>query len=259
MTTELLKLQALDNALKTHFDVLSKKQELNWDTFWHRAGEIIQLKTKIKARFAKSSTFIFDDDESNAKVILQKINSGKLFFADLAVQSLETTTGERLDLNSLDGEELDNLASDELYSWFDPSDYIERLIEIGALVIDIYIPRELEFLIQETSRCYAFEQYIAVYSLCRTILDSSMRDICLRIGEIKKIENTEKFYKKHPPADLIRRLSKDNTDLKKRIKDLYYDRLSPIVHGLKVSDSNGVQSAFKETILMVQELYEDKV
>lgn len=245
---DLLRLQNLDDSLRGQFDELSNKSKKSWDDFWHKAAEIIQLKTNIRAEFAKSSIFVFDDDNSSSKIMLQKINSGKLLFADLVIQSLEMATNDRFDLDCLDYDELDNLASDELYRWFGPTEYIERLIEIGVLILDIHIPRELEFIVQETRQCYAFEQHIAVYSLCRTFLESAMRDICLRTGDIQKNRNPR-------PRALIKRLSKDDTALKKRIENLY-GRLSHIAHGSKLSDSDGVQAAFKETALMVQELYE---
>jgi len=245
---DLLRLQTLDDSLSNQFDGYSNVSRKDWRNLLHKAAEIIQLKTRIKTEFAKSSTFIFNGNSSNSKIILQNINSGKLLFADLVCQSLEETTGNSLDLESLDLDELDQLASDEFYSWFGPTEYIERLIEIGALILEIHIPRELRFIVQETRQCYAFEQHIAVYSLCRTLLESAMRDICLRTGDIKKNRNPRAHV-------LIKCLSKDDTALKKRIEDLYR-RLSEIAHGSKLSDSNGVQAAFKETALMVQELYE---
>ncbi len=171
-----------------------------------------------------------------------------IFFADLVIKTSEETTGHIFDFENLDWDELDQLASDELYSWFGPTGYIERLIEIGALILDVHVPPKLEFLVEETRRCYAFEQHIAVYSLCRTLLESAMRDICLRTGGIRENRNPR-------PCALIKHLSKDDTALRKRIENLY-GRLSHIAHGSKFCDSNGVQAAFRETASMVQVLYE---
>lgn len=242
----LLKLQNLDDSLNKKFEEYINKKDLK--KLLLDAIKIVQLKSKIKTEFARSSTFIFDEDSSNAKMILQNINSGKLFFADIVLKSFENTIGKSLDLESLSFDQLDQLASDELYSWFDPMSYIERLIQIGTLILDIDIPKELEFIAKEARLCYAFEQYIAVSSLCRTLLESAMRDICIRTGDIKKNEDDK-------PSKLRNIISKDDPALKTRIKKLYR-RLSKIIHGSIPNDLINVQSTFKETALIVQELYE---
>lgn len=245
---DLLKLQALDDSLSRQFDANSKLDKKEWRALLHKAHEIVQLKFRIKTEFARSSTFVFDGDNSSSKIILQNINSGKLLFADLVCRSYEEITGNSLDLDSLSWDELEQLASDELYSWFGPTEYIKSLIEIGALILDIDIPPQLKFIVQETRRCYAFEQHIAVYSLCRTFLESAMRDICLRTGDIKPNRNPRAGF-------LIKRLSKHDYTFNRKINKLYR-RLSDIAHGSQLSDSIGVQNTFRETALIVQELYE---
>ncbi|MGH7596496.1 MAG: hypothetical protein ACREOI_09090 [bacterium] len=251
---KLLLLKDLDESLKNCFKSLSSNKEDGWEAFWEQAVNIVQLKKEIENEFSKTGIFIVGNKD--AELMLQKINSKQLLFADLVIRSFEQTTKTKLDLETRDWNELYEIASNELFSWFGPTEYIERLIEIGALVLGINIPKELESIVEEARRCYAFEQYIAVYSLCRTILESAMRDICLRIGKIEKIEDTKIFYEKYRPKILIKFVSNGDSELKERVKKLYYERLSAIVHGLKLSDTNGVQSAFKETIIMVQELYQ---
>jgi len=253
LKTDLLKLQELDEALKQS-KALSSVNNDEWNAFLQQAVEVVLLKNKLNTEFVKSSTLILDDE--NAIGLLTKINSGKLLFADLIIRSFEEVTGKQLELNKLDWQELNALASDHLYSWFGPTEYIERLIEIGSLVLNISIPKELDSIVNQARQCYAFEQYIAVYLLCRTILESAMRDICLRIGKIEKIEDTKIFYEKYRPKDLIKFVSNCDSELKGRVEKLYHERLSAIVHGLKLSDSDGAQYAFRETIMMVQELYQ---
>ncbi|MCK5739276.1 hypothetical protein KAH55_08845, partial [bacterium] len=136
-----------------------------------------------------------------------------------------------------------------LYPWFGPTEYIERLIEIGILILDIDIPTELNFILQETRQCYAFEQHIAVYSLCRTFLESAMRDIGLKTGDIKPNRKPRSGKK------LINLISKNDTNLKMEIEDLY-GRLSDIAHGAQLSDLNGAKKTFRKTTLVVQKLYE---
>ncbi len=252
---KLLLLKNLDEALESVLRSLSTdKINDEWNSFLSQAVDIVRLKKEIENEFSKSGIFILDDKD--AESMLQKISSKQLLLADSVIQSLEQITKTKLDLEAQDWNELYEIASNELFSWFGPTGYIERLIKIGALVLGIAIPKELESIVDEARRCYAFQQYIAVYSLCRTILETSMRDICLRAGKIQKIEDTNTFYKKYPPKKLIQFVSNEDLELTTRIEKLYYERLSAIVHGLKFSDSDGVQSAFRETILMVQELYQ---
>jgi len=256
LTKELLLLKDLDESLKSSLKDLSLNSKDGGKAFWSQAVKIVQLKKQINGEFSKLSTFFIENED--AKCMLEKISSKQLLFADSVIQSLEQITKTKLDLEARDWNELYEIASNELFSWFGPTEYIERLIEIGALVLGIATPKELESIVDEARRrCYAFQQYIAVYSLCRTILESSMRDICLRTGMIQKIEDTKKFYDEYPPKTLIWLVSNSDSELIKKIKQLYYERLSVIVHGIKLSDSNGVQSAFRETMMMVvQELYQ---
>jgi hypothetical protein len=238
---DLLILKDLDETLKNSFKSLSFEKENEMEIFLEQVDKIVQIKKEIaKNEFSKSSIFILDNED--AKCMLQKISSGQLLFADRVVKALEQITKTKFDLETSDWDELSEIASNELFPWFGPAEYIARLIEIGGLVLDITIPKELELIVEETRRCYGFEQYIAVHSLCRTILEISMRDICFRIEK--------KFPKKLAPF-----VSNGDSELKKRINKLY-SRLSIVIHGNKLSDSNGAQSVFRETLMMVQELYQ---
>ncbi len=256
LKADLLELKEMDERLKKESKSLSWRNKEECDAFWSQAIKTVLFKQEIiKNEFTKSSVFVINDQE--AKSVLQKINSGELFFADLVIRSLEEATRKKFNLEMTDWNELYEIASNELFSWFGPADYIQRLIEIGVLVIDIVVPKELEVLVEEARRCFAFERYIAVYSICRTILEVSIRDICLRIGKIQVIDDRKQFYEKYRPGKLIRLVSNGNFQMEERIKDLYYDRLSSIVHGLELSTSSGVQSTFKETMMVVQELYQN--
>lgn len=239
---KLLSLKNLDESLKSILKSLSTDNVNDeWNAFWSQAFYIVKLKKEIENEFFKTGIFILDNKD--AESILHKIRSKQLFFADSVIRSFERITKTEIDLETRDWSELYEIASNELLSWFGPAEYIARLIEIGVLILDINIPKELERIVEEARRCYGFEQYIAVHFLCRTMLEITMRDIYFRIE--KKI-----------PKTLVPSLvSNGDREFKSRIGKLY-SRLCDVVHGNKLEDSNGVQSVFRETLMMVEELYQ---
>jgi len=75
-------------------------------------------------------------------------------------------------------------------------------------------PKNIESYISEARYCYAFERYNAVYSLCRTILDVSIKYLyCIK--EMKDIEYIAK--KKFSICDLIKKLCENFEDIKDEI------------------------------------------
>ncbi len=76
----LLRLQALDYALSKQFGQYSNMNRDDWKKLLHKAAEIVQLKTSIRTEFTKSSTFVFNGDNSNSKTVLENIRNGNDFF-----------------------------------------------------------------------------------------------------------------------------------------------------------------------------------
>lgn len=222
--------------------------------------EFLDKRDKIKKEFASISSITIKDKK--LRTILEKISLNKDFYADYIIKSLEQVTGEKshfeslhgdnIDIDNLDWAQLDEIASNELYSWWGPYDYIWGLVEIGILVVGVSIPSNLSTFLNEARHCYAFKQYNAVFSLCRTLLESSMRDVGIRKGKIKKINGGREFYKEYPPRRLINTTTTGK--LFDRVHD-FYAELSSLIHGYETVNSDRAKSALKETISIIQKLY----
>ena len=169
------------------------------------------------------------------------------------INVLENSFSLPFNFDELNEDEIDNLGSEYFYSWFSHYEYIKSLYEIEVLIVDIEIPDNLKRFVNEIRKCYAFQQYNAANSLCRTILEITMRDVGIRIGEIHwpKDGDTKNFYKKYPPNIIREKVSNGNDKLKKRIEVLYYE-LSSHIHGYK----NNVNISIKETLLVIQDIYD---
>jgi hypothetical protein len=106
--------------------------------------------------------------------------------------------------------------------------------------------------VDEAKNCYAFQQYNAVYLLCRTILESCVRNICVRRRLITPRQSNPIPIEKYRWYDLKDAVAKGA--LKRQIGDLYSD-LSSLIHGRKVASSKEAKAAFESTLKTVHALY----
>lgn len=150
--------------------------EGNIDEFVDLFEEFARLKRKIKRISIEHSVVKVNDIK--AKEILRKINSNELFEFDNIINAFENGINGPINIFSLTEDEIEKLARDHFYSWFSGYDYVENLYKIGSLILGIDIPDKLKTIISETRKCLALEQYNATYSLCRTLLEASILDIC---------------------------------------------------------------------------------
>jgi hypothetical protein len=193
---------------------------------------------------------------AEAQIIMNQIVSEHVFEADKMLANLENIIGEKLSFNELEAKETDQLQSDLFYSWFSGYEYIQGLYEIGALILDVSVPKILADLVWEARSCYALQKYIALYSLCQTIIEVTIRDICTRKGFIKEKEGDVVIFEQYQKGNifqLIRQISSGN--LKRKIKDIYYNKTCFPIHGQKTVTRQEAKELFRETMTTVQELY----
>ncbi|MBN1568341.1 MAG: hypothetical protein JXA73_10885 [Acidobacteria bacterium] len=226
------------------------------------SSDFLKLKEQIKTEFVSVSTITIRDKKQ--RHLLERINANEEFLADKFAKSVEGLTGNKLHLESLNPKDadfnnlnealLDEIASNELYSWWGPYDYVWGLVDIGILIVGASIPTNLRKFLNEARNCYAFKQYNAVYSLCRTILEASMRDVGIRNGTIKPIKDARDFYKEYPPRKLINSTTFGKVNGK--VHD-FYTEMSSVIHGRKTVNAEKAKTALKETISIVQILYKN--
>jgi hypothetical protein len=189
-----------------------------------------------------------------AQSIIKKISEDHTFAADKYINDLENIAGEEIHLNELDVDELDDIANDIFLNWYSQYDYVMNLYKIRSLILGISVPNNLKKFIEEARRCYAFQQYNAVYSLCRTILEISIKDICERKGIIKKRKDNVSDIDDYKIGSLIDKIS--TGELKNRVKNIYYHQTSILIHGGKIVTPKETEDMFLRTLQTIEQLYE---
>ena len=101
--------------------------------------------------------------------------------------------------------------------------------------------------------CFAFQQYNATISLCRTILEAAAKDICEKKDFFKPYGDKENEINPEKFSQLIKAISRG--ELKKRAVKLYYRDACPVVHGDRAVTSGEALRILQNTTEVVQKLY----
>lgn len=139
-------------------------------------AEWIRIKKQI--RFASLATSLFcvpGSENEEVRTIIQKINLGeKLPFEKI----FSGTEFEELFDAELNDDEINRLESDMFYSWFSGYDYVKELYSVGALIAGVGdLPSSLSAFVDELRLCYVFQRYLAIYALCRAVLEITILDL----------------------------------------------------------------------------------
>ncbi|GBE14633.1 hypothetical protein BMS3Abin14_00679 [bacterium BMS3Abin14] len=197
-------------------------------------------------------------EDPKACFIIQKVMSGEPFAVEKAMSDSEITEFLK---GELDDNDIENLASDLFYSWFSHYEYIQGIYEIGALTISCSkIPENLSKFVNEARDCYAFQQFNAVFSLCRTILEISIKDVATT-RKILPADNRDISYltSRSPELyDLINQLCDRYTIFKTLRGQLHEIRrkTNSLIHGSRSVKKQEASEMLKKTLLAVHRLYE---
>lgn len=208
-----------------------------------------EVKRKIKTTLIDNPVVKIHD--RTAQNVLKKINHDD-FQADKLISMLESQSQESVSLDGLDEAEIEELGLDLFYSWYSHYEYIVALYDIGSLIVGISIPDSLTSYVSEARYCYAFQQYNAVYGLCRTITETAVRHTCERKGLIKKSGGKIIDFESYRPSALINMAAMGK--LRERLKNIY-SNTSTMLHGRKTINSEEAKTMFRNTLEAVQDLY----
>jgi hypothetical protein len=176
---------------------------------------------------------------------------------DYELQNIYVVNDIGYDVNLIDKnkqEHLDWLKNDLL----NPYSYFNDLIEIGCLVILNTYSEHLETFMDELRHCYASRRYLAVYSLCGTILEIAVRDACTRIGLLESRNENVLYFESHPESEegklatLINKISKGH--LREELHHLRR-KIIPIIHGAKTVTQHDAKEVFQQTAWLIEKLY----
>lgn len=261
---------------------LNKAKEDN-STLEQAVQHIIEwgnVKKQIRLDTLDTSVLSIQGSENKeARKIIQKINLGE----KLPFESIFTGTAfEKLFETELYDDEIEHLESELFYSWFSGYDYIKELFGVGTLIVNVGdLPSSLSKFVDELRLCYVFQSYLAVYALCRTVLEISLRDVydknnlnnqeSKNYRQVKEtISQTENFL----PRDKKFRFPKKDPTLFQMIKmlisldsykhlgkalDDIREKTNPLVHGNIDDHKSKPMKIIRSTLQALHNLYEVKV
>lgn len=243
------------------------------DQAWGYLDEWIRVRKQIRLATLETPVLSIPGPvNKEARTIIQKIKLGE----KLPLEKIFNGTAlEELFEDELSDDEIDSLESDVFYSWFSGYDYVRDLYGVGTLIAGVgELPSSLSLFVDELRQCYVFQRYLAIYALCRTVIEITIQDIYKkndlddpksenRIRVKALILQTDPNFQFPDSAPTLYQMIKMLTSL--RSYKLMGDRLhnirkktNSLVHGNR--DIGGVKPAeiMRETLQAVHDLYEVK-
>jgi hypothetical protein len=258
----------------SHFLNKAKEDACMLDRTIGHIVEWIKVKKQIRlATFETSVSFIPGSKNKETRTIIQKINLGeKLPFEKI----FNGTVFEELFETELDDDEISCLESDVFYSWFSGYDYVKELYSVGTLIAGVGdLPSSLSMFVDELRICYVFQRYLAVYALCRAVLEITIRDVYKKNNlDDPKSENHSRVKELISRTDPKFRFPKQDPTLYQMIKmlttlhsyehlgdtlDAIREKTNPLVHGNIDDHGSKPMEIIRTTLQSVHDLYEVKV
>jgi hypothetical protein len=224
--------------------------EWNPDELSTAVVEYQSLRKSLKVRLLDEPVSLVENAE--AAEVIKKILGGCGLPSDKVIEQLSSHLSADGMLTEFDDEEITQLGADLFYNWFSHHEYITGLAELRPLLVRAKVADSVSRLVRQAKDCYAFQQYDAAYSLCRTIIEASVRDICVRCQLFPNLGENVVLFEKHRWCDLRDKVSSGS--LRDSLKMLYAD-LSTVLHGRKSVSRVDAHRAFKNTLQMVEQLY----
>ena len=242
---DILRLTRLDR------QVVQALLEGNTEEFPRALGAYLELRSNLKREMFDESVISVED--ARAREILHKISSGDGLQSDKIVERLQELGGGDLAVRELDDADVEELGSELFYSWYSHHEYVRTLAELRPLILRRGTSESVKRLTGQIKSCYAFQQYDAAFGLCRTLIEASIRDICVRRRLLPEPANDAVLLEKYSWEDLRNKVSCG--PLNQSLKDLYR-RLSEVLHARRAVGIADVREVFEETLLVIEDLYE---
>lgn len=224
--------------------------EKNTDDFGDAVGAYLELRGDLKKRLLEHPTAAIEN--TAAAEVLRKIAGGDGLPSDEVVERLIRYSNQEFDIHAFTDGELDELGHELFYPWFSHYDYVEGLAQLRPLILRHPVPKFVSRLVGEIKECYAFQQYDAAYSMCRTLIEACIRDICVRRNFFPDLDENIILFGKYHWGTLRDKVASGTT--RDRLNDLYSE-LSKLVHGRKSVTQQQAREAFKETLEVVEKMY----
>ena len=213
-------------------------------------GTYWDLKTKLKQKMLGESALSVEDP--TAREVLHKIGENVGLESDRIMERIKELRGDDPVLEELDEDDIETLGSELFYSWYSHYEYVKALGELRPLILQCEPSSAVKRLVDQVRQCYAFQQYDAAFGLCRTLLEASIRDVCLRRGLLPDMGEDAVLSEKLNWSQLRDAVS--SAALNEKLKDLY-GRLSKVLHARKAVTESDAREVFQETLSIIKEIY----
>jgi hypothetical protein len=246
------------NAARLHeLDRLIVKAVVEWDTEALAAilTEFRELKTATRLALIDTPVNLLPDiADEQVRSLLQRISAGQPLPVEQALTG--TQVGALLN-SSLSEQEIEELGSTLLYSWMSHYEFVEALYEIGSIILATgNVPETLIGFVDEARHCYAFQQYSAVCSLTRSILEVGMRDLAVKTGALRPNPgNVIPFGNLHNLIEQFCNHCANGAHLRERLHAIRRGGNAAIHEGTSTDKATARQS-LQETLSVLHEAYE---
>jgi len=237
-------------------------------------AEWAKIKKQIRSATLNSSILSMPGSENNeVRTMIQTINLGeKLPFEKI----FSGTAFEDLFDSELSEDEISSLESDMFYSWFSGYDFVKDLYSVGGLIVSVGdLPTSLSPFVDELRLCYVFQRYLAVYTLCRAVIEITISDLYkknklndsnsenyIRVKKLILLIDPKFRFPKYDPT--LYQMTKMLTSLysyehMRDILDDIREKTNPLVHGNLDISGGKHEEIIKVTLQAVHDLYEVEV
>jgi hypothetical protein len=188
--------------------------------------------------------------------VIRRVGRRQPLEADKIIKPLLTQEGEDyneygLAVSYVPDSTLQDLSWEEFHGWHGTGGYVLSRLVARALVSPVTLPQSIPEIMEEIRMCYAFGQTIAIHGLCRTLIETALTDVCLRIGVLTEAQvKSEYFFQDFPPQKRIRSTLRGR--LRSEALDLY-GITSRVVHGSNAPRETN--TVIEKTIDLVERLY----
>ena len=127
------------------------------------------------------------------------------------------------------------------------------LAELRPLIVRASASAAVASLVRQVKNCYAFQQYEAAFTLCRVVIEASVRDICVKRNLFPELGDNVLLFEHRNWRQLRDKVS--SGDLRTGLEDLY-SRLCAVVHARKTVTREEARRTFEDTLRIIERLYE---
>lgn len=207
--------------------------------------------SKLKVLKELGQYGVIDSVNDEAKEVLLRVQ--RKLPSDHIFESVSEEQEDEAFFYTLSDDEISDLGSDLLYSWISHHEYVRDIFKVNSLILQTAIPKALAMYVREARDCFAFQQYNAVVSMCRTILEAAAKDLCEKQDLF--VPHGENLISINPKIfnQMISAVCRG--DLKRRAVVIYYSDACPVVHGDRSINADEALRVLKKTLNVVQELY----